>query len=675
MFKTKEEPVLHMKKAKFTLGLVAGLVATMGLASCNETTYNEGVVLTYTDSQGNRVDYTAAELFSNYQKGSSAASTDFEKVYELLIRKYYAQASQATALAAINKTAQADVNSVKETAEKNASTNGTSYETEFEKLLTSNNCENVDELFDLKQYNAEKTKFEKDYYVDNMDNIRDGVDSTGAAFFPASTTYGVGSSGYLKERMPYHVRHILVKTTAANNELTEATISEANAKKIGTVVEELAGDNGATQATRTDFGNIALTSSDDTSSGALYGDLGVMDKTTGFVNEFQLGVYAYDALYNQSTSDYRTATKAAITAPDTIKVLDGGTEKTVKDFFIAGETDDSGASTGIGQIPYGAAVALIKAAAQDGSSLESKPNKGSEVYYPRNVLFNKYFNKHNICVITPNDISYNSSTSSTFSKETFDGTLNATYAALPGFKVDTTNILPGFKNNVLTDSQGQIVLVVRAGTTGSNTYEGIHFITIQRSAFEQYGHYLDTATNQYKEYTTDQSTASDTPTISEYYTTKVPTDDGYPTYTPTSGTATKMTTYVNFIKQTSDSYKKRRDDFVSRIKGYNANISTYMFQSLIESQKITFANKTIGDTIASYIKEKREKTNSDDWTTWENSWRTYAEYLINQNAQRAKGVTTGKGPLISETCAIGYTSSDAQNATGDWAVGGICYGK
>jgi hypothetical protein len=95
-----------MKKAKFALGLVAGLVATMGLASCNETTYNEGVVLTYTDSQGNRVQYTAAELFGNYQKGSSAASTDFEKVYELLIRKYYAQDSQATALAAINKIAQ-----------------------------------------------------------------------------------------------------------------------------------------------------------------------------------------------------------------------------------------------------------------------------------------------------------------------------------------------------------------------------------------------------------------------------------------------------------------------------------------------------------------------------------------------------------------------------------------
>jgi hypothetical protein len=474
--------------------------------------------------------------------------------------------------------------------------------------------------------------------------------------------------------MPYHVRHILVKVTAASNELTEATISEANAKKIGTVVEELAGQ-GADATTRTDFGNIALTSSDDPGSGALYGDLGAMDKTTSYVNEFKLGVFAFDTLYNQMTSDYRTANKATLTAPDTVKVLNNGTEETAKDFFTAGEIDDGGTSTGIGQIPYGAAEALITAAAEDGSGLESKPNKGAEVYYPRNILFNKYFNKHNICVITPNEIDYNTKTTSTFSKEAFDGTYSAEYGAYPGFKTDTTNILPGFAHNVLTDSQGQIVLVVRAGASGTNVYEGVHFITIQRSAFDKYGHYIDSANGQYKEYTSDQSATSDVPTLSQYYTTKAPGDDGYPTYTPAGGSATAMTTYINLVKQDKTAYLKRRDDFVDKIKGYNSNLSTYMFQSLIESQKITFANQQIGDTIASYIKEKRVKTTNDAATSWEDAWRTYAEYLINQNAQRAKGVTSGKGPLISETCAIGYTSPDAQNGTGDWAVGGICYGK
>jgi hypothetical protein len=255
------------------------------------------------------------------EKTSSAASTDFEKVYELLIRKYYADDSQKSALAAINKKAQSDVNAVKQNAEKNAKANGTSYETELEKLLSSNNCDNIDELFDLKQYDAEKTQFESAYYNNNIDQIRDGVYSSAstflgnhaaAKFFPAKDdTYGDTANGYLEEKMPYHVRHILVKVTAANNDLTEGTISEANAKKIGTVIEELAG---AVSGARQNFGAIALGSSDDTSSGALYGDLGVMDKGTSFVQEFKLGVYAYDALYNQSTTSYRTANKATLTS-------------------------------------------------------------------------------------------------------------------------------------------------------------------------------------------------------------------------------------------------------------------------------------------------------------------------------------------------------------------------
>ena len=98
--------------------------------------------------------------------------------------------------------------------------------------------------------------------------------AAGDKFFPAKDdTYGDTANGYLIDKMPYHVRHILVKVTAANNDLTEGTISEANATKIGTVIEELAG---AVSGARQNFGAIALGSSDDTSSGALYGDLGVM---------------------------------------------------------------------------------------------------------------------------------------------------------------------------------------------------------------------------------------------------------------------------------------------------------------------------------------------------------------------------------------------------------------
>ena len=52
-----------MKKAKLTLGLVLSLVSVVGLTACNEATYSDGVVLTYKDASGNKVSYTAEELF------------------------------------------------------------------------------------------------------------------------------------------------------------------------------------------------------------------------------------------------------------------------------------------------------------------------------------------------------------------------------------------------------------------------------------------------------------------------------------------------------------------------------------------------------------------------------------------------------------------------------------
>ena len=101
-----------------------------------------------------------------------------------------------------------------------------------------------------------------------------------------------------------------------------------------------------------------------------------------------------------------------------------------------------------------------------------------------------------------------------------------------------------------------------------------------------------------------------------------------------------------------------------------------MFQQLIENGSITFANAEIGKTIASYVKQKRETTAYNNKTTWDETWKTYAEYLINQDKMR-KGDGLGHGRLISETCAIGYTNDnlDAKDATGLWAKGGACYGK
>ena len=562
-----------------------------------------------------------------------------------------------------------------------------------EKILKNHNAETIDQDYDYWLYQHEKTDFESNFYTENLDAIRDGVNAAGHEIFPEDSEYGLGDKGYLTEKMPYHVRHILRKVSAANGELAQGKITESEAKNLALTIKELAGDGLAQGQQRMTFGEVAKHLSEDTSN-TLFGDLGKMDLDEGYVNEFKLGLYAYDALYNQinnnDASDYRKNNVDRITPP-TVNISYSGEHgdiETVKQYFEYGEQYDDG-NHGIGQIPYGAAVALLDSAEIDKDSLPGySVNNGNESFYPRNVLFNKYFNKHNICVITPNCIYSNESEWGEEAAELIpdaelrDGKYSETYGALPGFQIDTKNILPYCEHNVLTDDSGHIILAVRAGSSGS--YEGIHFIVVERSPLNKWGEELNNnQVVEMKQAPTDYD-QREVSNLSDYWTMKDPTQSDFPSYdTTNSGSALKHT-YVNFFNQTTNEYKDRAQKVVTAVKGYNSSIQTYIFQSLIkgygsESGAISFADnefaKSIEATIKSHINNKRAKALDDATTKYEEAWRTYAEFLINQEKVRDDNVDTGTGYLISETCAIGYLSGAAKDQTGLWAKGGACYAE
>ncbi|MCR5491810.1 MAG: peptidyl-prolyl cis-trans isomerase [Bacilli bacterium] len=679
-----------MKKTKLTLGIVTALLSIGALAACNEVTYSEGVVLTYTDAQGNRVDFTAKDLFNDYQKESSAASTDFNKVKEVLIRNYYNASSQATALAELKAAAQKDVNDDKKSAENNASSNGTTYQEEFEKILSSNGCDNVDQLYELRLYEEEKTRFEREYSSSDtrVAAMRDGyyINESGekVIMFPDSEDYGPGSDGYLEEKLPYHVAHFLITFAGATaSDFTSIKVTESEAIRLSQAMKELAGaskEDGITPVTeRATFGDIAKEISEDTGSGAEFGDLGIMDKGTSFVSEFKLGVYAYDALYNKTNKTEDNAAKllpsedATILDPD--RVVGSDDEIKVTDYF---------ANRGIGKLPYGAALAMAATAKNPEFGFEV--NENSETYYPRNIIFNKYFNNHQIAVITPNSIPYNEQvtdpstplpatpTYDVTEEADLEGTYNATYAALPGFQVDTTGLIDNDGHNVLTDSLGRIVLAVRG-----DSKSGIHFITVTRSALDEYvltnydaeGYPTGTTElteSEYEAVADDEDATS----LSEYYTFYKPSDDGYPVYGDLSD---EKSTYVNEFNTGSSGYSERANEVRSAITGYNSNQrDTFIFQYLIENGEsgtsgaaITFANEQIGNLIKSYIQEQRTKAVVDTDEDFDDAWSTYAELLTRQDEARTLR-DDGQQNLISEVCAIGYGSED-----GAWAKGGVCY--
>ncbi len=755
-----------MKNKKCALGFVAALAAIMGLTSCDKATESkDGAIFTYTDANGYRTSYTTEDLLKNYRQNSSSLSSEFDKIYEALIRHYY-QTTGKSKLASLESEATQEVLKDKLTAQTNATNNGTSYEQEFESILDSNSVDNATELWSKHLYEKEKELFESDVYenfnlssdkgVNGYEVLRDGkyyLDGKEQKMFDfKDAAFGDVQDGWLLNQMPYEIRHILVKLNSGSSKnYSQDKISEPTATgeggevtKLTTVLKGLAGATttsgtlaGVTEEDRSSFDSLSSYSDDDGSKSS-FGEYsksgeGPMTKSQNseLVHEFIYGVYAFESLYNNRNND---STKNAYGAANSYRIMPGlkqdatdatsvdtnltvwsedGTEKTVYDYFK---------DEGVGTIPFGAVMALADAGKieSDDSDAKGKVNEGNEVYYPRNVIYNKYFNKHNVCVITPNAIAYNATkyyagtkagtyratwandetlsvaqeemdkfydgTNHTLkAAESTEGTYTSQFGSLPGFQVNTQDVLPQYKHNVLTDSAGEIVLAVRAG---ASSYQGIHFITIKRSALSLYGTSYDSTTKTVKENTlADVGTESngsitytkDSPSLSDYYSIYTPDSNNYPTY----GTnKTKMSTYVNYNVHDNSDYATRAGWITSAIKSsFSDNISSYLFQYLVENGNIQFKDEEIATSIKNYIKIKRKSTSDTAHKTWSDNWKEYAEELVAQNEERTIGYTdedkaNGKlgvaSKLITEAAAIEY-GMPSKSQSKLWQKGGACY--
>ena len=716
-----------MNKKRSALGLALLLGVTVGLSACNyPTETTDGSVLTYTDAQGNRVSYTAEQLLDDYLGNGSSLSTEFDRVYEVLVRNYYNDPSQASVLKTLEDKARADVITDKQTATSNASSNGTSFEQEWQTILNSHDCDNADELYQYHLYQEEQSRFLDDFYatfgtgdssINGTEVMRDGeltIDGETRAAFPASEEWGRGDAGYLKEQMPYHIRHILIKlTSATSGNFTQDTITETGengggeATNLATLILRLAGVNERLQTltNRPTFSQLAAQFSGDTGSAANGGELST-DSSTGLmtkvmesdlVNEFKLGIYAYESLYNQrekataygSENVYRITpglTEDATSTADVDATQTLSNDKTVHEFFV---------EEGIGTIPFGAALALLENSDVDTDVNGNKVNDNNAAFYPRNIIFNKYFNKHNVCVITPNAIEMNtlSQIATTIGSndivtagqraantvggnyvtgENYEGAHSDFFASLPGFQVDTTDILPGIngdkKDNVLTNSEGQVVLVVRAGT---DSYQGVHFIVINRSALSKYG--LSAQTNEGKtEYVENTEQTNGTATLNQYYTTYTTSSSSY----PKDSEGKNLQTFVTYQGTQTSTQNTRSSNLVSEIRGYNKNLTSFQFQSLVDGTsssdgaKIEFADAGVQKNLETYVRTSRQSTTDDNFDTWKNNWLTYAELLQAQEEARSLGSSTMTGTLISEHCAVQYGQAD-KDAT--WTNNGACY--
>ena len=707
-----------MKKTKLITSLSAAFLTATALASCSIVKVKSGVILIYDGKE-----YTAEDLYGD-QKSAAAAEAKFNAVYKVAVRRYFEEGQEGHSyMEQITRDTKNKVSGQKATAKSNADANHTSYDTEWEKILDSNGVDDEDELYHKFEYELQKEKFEDKFYDSHYDVLRKG----GAFDSGMSTKL---EKGYLEAKQPYHMKHILIKLTAADGDCTTGEISKENAQKIHDVITHLAkGDM--------TFEEVSDIYNDDDSAKSAKSSLGIMSRDTSFVNDFKLGVYFYEAFKSKSTDGTteeskayepknakkelglikeEDATEGAAYYADLINKLE---DPTTNDPTKTGEGAIKG--VGIGQIPYEAVLALgseqyeiknsdtetdlrqgvanvdltnsdyskvFKDAGLDSSKIENK-------FLPRNVIFNKYFNKHNIMVITPNIMStairadkasnfiqdYKARTSTV---DKYHGTYYADYAKLPGFSRDPKNndildkifynegAIKNPQNTVLRDNNGRTILVFRSGTSGDTGYQGIHIAVIERSPF--IGKEFDDKDSEKKEIKPT--------TLDEYYTHYYPgqTDGNHPKYDD----GEYKHTFVNYNKYETEEkkIKSRADTVKSELKKANSHLNMYVYDYLVEKGSIKFADTTQAKAVESDINNwkdiTKKATEIDDKKSWDDTWQNYYFSLAAQNEQRKEIVVDEevKSNLVPQICAeifttYGKDSTKVNDIKGYFGDGGV----
>ena len=555
-----------MKKSKLSITLVTSFIAAMALTACDNVKASKTAIVTFTPYGSDKAIELITDDVYNAYRGTSAGITKFyDKILEVLIRYEFKEKDFSEGemnYTEIENYAKNQVQEQKDKAKANAKSNKTKYEDEWKSILESNNVDDANGLKEKFIYEKEKEVM-KNWYADNPDNADALKDE-----FLGIKANGESGEKDVKSAMPYHIRHILVKVDEASDagaKFYKGTVSEAQAKLLADTVTTLAAGNYT-------FSQVASLYSEDGSASS-GGDVGIMTNAAtsgnlGMVNEFQLGLYAYDNLYDETNASAAVGTliKKGLGMND--NVINALPSEAV-------------------EVPYEAFVNMGKYAEVVADKEGNKLAGGSTALYPRNIIWNKYFNLHNVFVIKN-------------AKKAAYAAGAAEFQSLAGTDAYDAN-LPRFNaKGYLVDENDNVIIGVRS-------QYGIHFMVIEKSMYE-----FDT--------------------LATYYDTKLPGEEGY-----------SEDSYVGYIQSSSlEDYKKRADDVKSKITSFDSTYDYRLYQYLTEQVTITYgdAAKDLEGKIDEYIKATKENNSFKQEDGLSKVWRTYTELLDVQEANRAAEYTT-----------------------------------
>ncbi len=605
-----------MKKSKLSLGLISCLLSVGTLAGCDTLkSSSDGVLLSYT-VDGVEGKITADEILGDYYNDSTKYQAIYDTIYSVIARNYFSKERETVTyqgqelklgepqMAKIERDAREKVSDDKDTAQSNADTNNTKYKKEFEAILESKGVETEEELFDKYVEELQKETFENNFYTYKIEEIKnasngDNISVKGSAKQSiavkslADDTNVFEWNGYFEDQLPYHMSHILVKLAdSSDTNYYNGTISEDNAERLYNVISELgSGDK--------TFAKIAKTYNEDPGSKDKEGDLGIMDYDTSFINEFKLGIYAYELFYNANTKD--AAADSNIKVTDEIKT---NYNDAVKNAFGIGDNELPTVDKSV--------FDELKTYAKDDTDENGKSViENATLVYPRNIIYNKYLNRHAVFFI---------------SNGTAD---NGNFKLVPA--------LGGTKAILCADGDvTKPIVAVRASSGGE---QEIHLMVVNRSPFAA-----------------KDKDGNDLISLSNYYTTYYPAQEDY--YPKDATTGKKLDTYVNFLTNDPAETKNRAEEFASKLKSYNSDkLGKYIFLKYANEEHIQFAeeNKALAEALMKWISTSVQKSSEEKEESWTKTWNEYLDKLVRQNSERKK--------LVPQACKLVYKKANTDTVT------------
>ena len=570
-----------MKKSKLKLGLVTSFICGMALTACNDVTANDKSVVDY-KFKDSTISLSTDNMYSDDLETSAGLTKYYEKVRDLLVRATFEKVTADTTNGLSVKTqyntlvAQAEnkVEEQKETARKNAKNNDTSYSDELDAIYESNNVEDEKGLTEKFLLDLEKEQLDSAIMNNEkqLEILRDGN--------------GADEKGWINSAKPYHIKHMLVKIEGGSDNFTRATITKDEGLKLSKVVTLLASGE--------KFDDLAANNLLNDDSSDKLGDVGIVNnnattKSLKMVSEFQLGIYTADALVNH---DIATNVLEGIGLDS--EIIDGSLKadgvtldkKVVKDTIKVNE------------VPYEIFKELGDYAELPKDEAEEAIKDVNAMVYPRNVIWNKYLNNHNVFVIV-NKVADKTTVDKLCGDAEYDAALNSVYAA--GTK-------SGFQ-----DINGKKYLCAEDGKVifGVRSEYGIHFIKIQKSAYDN--------------------------DLKTYYPISLKVGDKDVTKEEAGSN------YIVGLDNAKDTYDTRLSDIKSAIKSYDSNSEYRLYNFLVSYAKANnliatndeTTNKILGkidNHIADLKASETHKQSEGLMTVWEN----YLRLIKLQDEKRAE---------------------------------------